>query len=353
MLKAVKWFAPRDLRVVDVDKPVPKPHEALVHVESVGICGSDLHYYEQGCIGGSKLTKPTILGHEYAGTVEEVGAEADRSLVGKRVAVEPGIPCLECEWCRHGQYNVCLNMFFPGGPDCDGALREYMTVHAEFCFPIPDTLTWAEAVMIEPLAVAVHAVELANVQPGETAAVLGLGPIGLLTAQMLKLSGAESVFGTDLHDYRVDAGGKNGVDYVFNAVKIDTVEAIIRETGGRGVDVAFDMARSSETISLACRVVRPAGRCVLTGISGEEYDPIPVCVSRRKELAIQWCRRFKDNYPTAISLVESGKIDVRSLVTHSFPLEKAREAFELVSNFEDNVLKASIDRNTRPSRVCA
>jgi len=353
MMKAVKWFASRDLRLVDVDKPVPKPHEALVRVESVGICGSDLHYYEHGRIANTCITEPLILGHEYAGTVMDVGAEADRSLVGKRVAVEPGIPCLNCEWCRRGQSNVCLNMFFPGGPGCDGALCEYTTVHAGFCFPVPDLLTWGEAVMIEPLAVAVHAVELANLQTGETVAVLGLGPIGLLTAQVGKFGGAGYVFGTDLQDYRVDAGTRNGVDYAFNAITMDTVDGILRETDGRGVDVAFDMARSSETLSLAFKVVRPGGRCVLAGISGQEHDPIPVTVARRKELNVQWCRRSKDNYPAAISLVESGKIEVRSLVTHSFPLERADEAFELVSNFEDNVLKATIDRNTRSSHVSA
>ena len=174
-----------------------------------------------------------------------------------------------------------------------------------------------------------------------------------MTARVAEFSGAGYIFGTDLHDYRVDAARDHGVDYAFNAEKMDTVETILRETDARGVDVVFDMARSSETASLACKAVRPAGRCVLAGISGQEDDPMPVSVARRKELTVQWCRRFKYNYPTAISLVSSGKIDVRSLVTHSFPLEKAREAFELVSNFEDNVLKASIDRSRHPSRASA
>jgi L-iditol 2-dehydrogenase len=342
-MKAVKWFGPRDLRLVEMDKPVPRPYEALIRVESVGICGSDLHYYSDGRIGSTVITSPLILGHEFAGIVEAVGAEADRSLVGKRVAVEPGIPCLKCESCRSGHYNVCKDMVFPGGPPYDGVLCEYAAMHAEFCFPAPDTMSAAEAAMIEPLAVAVHTVDLGRVKPGETAAILGLGPIGLLTAQVAKRAGISVLYGADLLDYRVDAGKRYGVDFAFNAARQDTVETILRETGGRGVDVAFDTARSSQTPAAACHVARPAGRCVFTGISGEEYDPVPVNVSRRKELTVRWCRRFLHDYPRAIALAASRTIDVASLITHSFPLARARDAFELVAASADNVLKVSIN----------
>jgi len=343
-MKAVKWFGPRDMRTVDVEKPVPKPHEALIRIESTGVCGSDLHYYADGRIGQAVITEPLILGHEYAGIVEAVGAEADPSLVGKRVAVEPGIPCLKCEWCHTGHYNVCPDMVFPGGPGHDGALREYIAVHARFCFPVPDSMSAAEAAMLEPLAVAVHTVELASLKPGESAAILGLGPIGLLTAQVAKAAGVSLLFGTDLEDYRVAAGARHGVDRAFNASKTGTVETILSETNGRGVDVVFDCARSSVTPSLACRVARPAGRVILTGISGTEEDPLPVSVARRKELTLQWCRRFRFNYPRSLALLASGRVDVASLVTHSYPLEQTGEAFELVLNFRDNVLKASIDQ---------
>lgn len=343
-MKAVKWFGPRDMRVVEMERPHPAPHEALVRVRSVGVCGSDMHYYLEGAIGVQRLTNPVILGHEYSGVVEEVGRDADPSLVGQRVAVEPGIPCLRCEWCRKGRYNVCPRMSFPGGPGHDGALCEYIAVHADFCFPIPDTMSLEEAAMIEPLAVAVHTVELAQLKPGETAAVLGLGPIGLLVAQVAKYAGVSVIYGTDLLDYRVDVSSRYGVDHAFNHTRHETVETIMDLTGGRGVDVAFDAARSSDTPNLAIRVTRPAGRCVMTGISGEEYDAFPVGVARRKELTVQWCRRFCFNYPASIALVNSGKIDVKSLITHSFPLERSRDAFELVATSNDQVLKASIDQ---------
>ena len=342
-MKAVKWFAPRDMRLVDVPMPVPKPHEALIRIESVGVCGSDMHYYEEGRIGKAAITEPLILGHEFAGIVEEVGADADRSLLGKRVAVEPGIPCGKCEWCKTGHYNVCRDMFFPGGPPYDGVLCEYAAFHADYCFPVPDTMTAQEAAMIEPLAVAVHTVALANLKPGETVAILGLGPIGLLTAQIARLAGAGVIYGTDLLEYRVEAGRRYGVDHAINAQEHDTVAAIADLTGGRGVDVAFDTARSSDTPVLCCHVARPAGRCVFTGISGTETDPIAVSIARRKELCVQWCRRFCHDFPRSILLAETGRVDVASLVTHSFPLDRTLEAFELVSRSIDNVLKASVD----------
>ena len=167
-MKAVQWVAPRRFELVEVERPAPKPHEALIRIESTGVCGSDLHYYTDGRIGDAVITTPLVLGHEYSGIVEAVGADADATLVGKRVAVEPGIPCMQCEWCRTGRYNVCRNMQFPGGPPYDGALCEYFAVHAAFCFPVPETITAADAAMMEPLAVAIHTVELGGCSPGAT-----------------------------------------------------------------------------------------------------------------------------------------------------------------------------------------
>ncbi len=343
-MKAVKWYAPRDMRLVDVPIPAPKPEEALIRIESTGVCGSDMHYYVDGRIGKTIMTEPLILGHEYAGIVEAVGAEADSTLIGKRVAVEPGIPCRHCEYCLKGHYNVCTSLQFPGGPPNDGALCEYIAVHAAFCFPVPDVITPAEAAMIEPLAVALHTIELAHLKPGESVAILGLGPIGLLTAQVAKVAGAKCIIGTDLLEYRVDGAAKYGVDSAVNVSEADTVDAVMEATAGRGVDVAIDCARSTDTPGLACRVARPAGRCVLTGISGEEYGQFPVDIARRKELTVTWCRRFRFNFPTAIDLVATGRVDVKSLITHSFPLEKSLDAFELVSHAADGVLKASVDQ---------
>ena len=343
-MQAVQWYAPGKMRAIDVDKPTPEAHEALIRVESVGVCGSDMHYYLDGNIGTQVLTDPVILGHEYAGIVEAVGDDADATLVGQRVAVEPGIPCMTCEWCRKGQYNVCRDMFFPGGPGNDGALCEYITVNAAFCFPVPMTMSASIAAMIEPLAVALHAVELADLKVGETAAIVGLGPIGLLVAEVLRLNGVGVVYGSDLYQYRVDVSRAYGVDHATHAETTDFVEAVMEATQGRGVDVAFDYSNKPEGIGVTVQVTRPAGRCILTGISGKEWDSIPVSTARRRELTLKWCRRFlQDNFPVAIQLILEERINVEKLVTHSFPLLKTQDAYDLVAGYKDGVLKASID----------
>lgn len=342
-MKAVQWVGPRNMRVIEMEKPVPKPHEVLIRMESVGVCGSDVHYYLEGRIGSQVLREPTVLGHEYAGVVEAAGADVPADLVGRRVAVEPGIPCGKCEWCRTGHYNVCRKMFFPGGPGCDGAFRDYMAVDAAYCYPVPENVSAAEAAMLEPLAVAVHTVELAELKPDETAAIIGLGSIGLLAAQVLKLCGVRTLYGADMLGYRVALASRYGVDRAYDASKTDVVAAILEETCGRGVDVAFDCSNRSEPLGQVCRLARPAGRCVLTGISGKDEDMIPVSDTRRKELTLRWCRRFRHNYPTSISLLQAKRVDVTSLITHSFPLERTQEAFELVSENADNVIKVSID----------
>lgn len=346
-MQVIRWHGPQDMRLEEAPIPMPRAHEALIRIGSTGVCGSDLHYYLDGRIGIQVVEPPLVLGHEYAGVVEALGADADPTLLGKRVAVEPGIPCLRCEFCQTGHYNVCREMFFPGGPGCDGALCEYITVHAAFCFPIPDDMTMAQAAMIEPVAVALHTIELAALKPGDTAAIFGLGPIGLLTAQVAKQNGADVLYGADLLEYRLKAGEKAGVDRGYLAQTGDveaTIAWLMEETKGRGVDVAIDCTNRSEGLALAVLAARPAGRCVLTGISGEEYDTLPVSVARRRELTLQWCRRFRHNFPAAIRLVASGKIEVNSLITHSFPLAQTREAFELVAANADGVLKVSIDQ---------
>jgi L-iditol 2-dehydrogenase len=201
----------------------------------------------------------------------------------------------------------------------------------------------AHAAMVEPLAVAVHAVELAALEGHETCAIIGLGPIGLLTAQVLRANGIETIYGADLLQYRVDCAAEHGVTEAVNGKEKDGIAAIRELSNGRGVDVAFDCSNSAEGVNVTCRVTRPAGRCILTGISGNDMDPLPVSVCRRRELTLKWCRRFRDNYGEALSMMEYGKVDIEPLLTHSFSLEDTPKAFELVANYADGVLKASID----------
>lgn len=341
-MKVVLLKQPRVMELAERPKPMPKAGDALVRICAVGICGSDMHFYEEGRIGGTRMEGPLVLGHEFSGVVESVGQQGDAALVGRRVAVEPGRPCFVCEWCRAGNYNVCPDMAFPGGPPHDGALCEYVCVPASHCYPIEDRMTMAEAAALEPLSVALYSIDLAELQPGDTVAVLGLGPIGLLIGMAAKVGAASRVFGTDLLEYRVEASLNMGVDESFCVAQNDTVEAIMEATDGRGVDVAVDAARSSETLGLAVKVAKPGGRCVLTGISGKDEDTLPVSDARRRGLRLLWCRRMKHNYPRAIELVSSGQLDLKPILTHTFPLEEAHEAFEMVSYARDGVLKATI-----------
>jgi len=342
-MRAALLYGPRDVRVGEVDAPRPSEDEVLIKVDSAGVCGSDIHLYLQGKIGDSVVSEPHVMGHEFCGTVEQIGAKVDGREIGMRVAVEPSLPCRECEFCRIGRYNICSNLRFTGLPPTHGAYAEYITIPYDFAHPVPGTLSVDEAAMVEPLAVGVHAVELADLRPEDTVAVLGLGSIGLLTAKMAKLAGAAQVFGTELLSYRLDLCGKYGVDVPINANERDPVQSVLEATGGRGVDVAFEAAGALETPQQALQVVKPGGTVVMVGICQQEDVPLNFTFGRRKELVVKWCRRFVHNFPRAIALASEGSVELEPLVTHHFPLEKTAEALELVASYADRVVKAAID----------
>ena len=346
-MKTACWLGPRKIEIIERPKPKLKSGEVLIQVESVGVCGSDIHYYLEGRIGEQVITPPLILGHEFAGIVCEIQETKHEYLLGKRVSVEPGIGCGVCDFCKTGHYNVCSNMRFFGGPGCDGALSEYIAVPAEYCFPVPQSISAPIASLVEPTAVALHAVELASVHPGETALVVGLGSIGLLTAQILLISGVSQVVGIDIIPHRTAVAKQLGVHETFIAPLKNNIEesvSWIREiTNNRYFDITFDCTNRSEGIAIACHGTRPTGRSILVGISGKDYDPIPVGIARRRELKLQWCRRFRYNFPTTIKLIEQGKIHFDRILTHHFRPEQTQIAFERVANTEDNLIKASID----------
>ncbi len=346
-MKTAVWLGPRKIEIIERPKPVLKPGEVLIQVESVGVCGSDIHYYLDGKIGDQIITPPLVLGHEFSGIVCEVSDKKYEWLLGQRVAVEPGIACGQCDYCKTGHYNVCTDMRFLGGPGCDGALSEYIAVPAEYCFPVPSTISAPIASMVEPTAVAIHAVELAGIRPGETALIVGLGSIGLLTAQVLLQSGISFTAGIDILPFRTAIAEQLGVHQTLTTTAKNSIEesiSWIREvTDNRGFDVTFDCTNRSEGIVIACHGTRPAGRSVLVGISGENYDRIPVSIARRRELKLQWCRRFRYNFPSAVKFIEQGKIKIEPILTHHFHPEQTQLAFEMVAHTEDNLIKASID----------
>lgn len=342
-MKAALLHGIGDIRIEDIPRPAPGSGEVLVQVEAVGICGSDVHYYAYGRIGSAVVTEPIVLGHEPAGTVVELGEEVTGPSVGTRVAVEPGWPCGECEFCRHGRYNICRSMRFLGMPPANpGAYCEYIAVPADFAFPIPDGMSAEHGSMIEPLAVGLHAVELACMWPGQTVAVLGEGSIGLFTTRCAKLAGALTIYATDLLDCRLEAACHLGADVTVNAAETDPVAAIMDATDGRGVDVVFEAAGAPETPQQAIDIAVPGGVIVMIGICQEQPVKTDITEARRKELVVRYCRRFCHSFPRAISLAAAGAVDMDCVDTHRFGLDDIAEGFEIVKNYLDGVIKATV-----------
>ena len=351
-MRASRLHGIRDLRLEDLPRPTPGPGEVLLRVASVGVCGSDVHYYLEGRIGDQVVTAPISMGHEFSAWVAELGVEAcpehgrrvEGLEIGQLVAVEPAIHCGECESCRHGHPNLCPDVRFCGTPPVDGVFAQYTVMPAENCFPLPSGFGPVEGAMLEPLGTAIHTVDLAHLRPGQTVAVLGAGPIGLFTAVVAKAAGASEIYMTEPLAYR----RQFALDYVADVVlaphdaEKDAVAEIMRLTNGRGVDVAFDAAGASETPDQAAALARPGGKVVVVGIPSEDTMTFTASTTRRKGLTIKLVRRMKHAYPRAIRMVQTGMVDVKPLATHTFPLECIAEALEMVAAYDDGVLRAII-----------
>jgi L-iditol 2-dehydrogenase len=323
-MKVLRLYSPGDLRLHDEPLPTPGLEEVQVRVKAVGICGSDLHWFAEGSIGDAKLEHPLVLGHEFAGETED----------GQRVAIDPAIACGHCEYCEHGHPNLCDNLIFAGQGEHDGAMREYASYPTRCLFPIPDSLSFADGAMLEPLGIAIHTIDLGKLKSGMTVGVFGCGPIGLLIIQMAKLSGAANILATDKLEHRVEAAKRFGASQAFLVGDNSQISEIQGATNGRGVDVAFEAAGVQAAVDDAFAAVRPGGKVILAGIPVDDRTFFSASVARRKGLTIKLVRRMKHTYPRAIELVSKGLVDVRSLVTHSFPLEQASEAFRVAERRE-------------------
>jgi len=323
-MKSVRLHASGDLRIHEEPIPVTGEGERLVRIRSVGVCGSDLHWFSEGEIGDAKLERPLVLGHEFAGETED----------GQRMAIDPAIPCGRCEFCERGHPNLCENMIFAGHGKHDGALREWMAWNEKSLFPIPDSISDAEGAMLEPLGIAIHSVDLGKIKAGMTVGVFGCGPIGLLIIQMAKLSGAANIIATDKLIHRVEAAKRFGASHAFLAADRRELEEIRAATKGRGVDVAFEAAGEQDAVDASVAAVASGGKVILAGIPNDDKTSFSASTARRKGLTIKLVRRMKHTYPRAIELVSKGLVDVRSLITHRFPLEQASEAFQVAERRE-------------------
>ncbi|HEX6035648.1 MAG TPA: zinc-binding dehydrogenase [Anaerolineales bacterium] len=323
-MKSVRLHGTGDLQIHEEPVPIAAAGEKLVRVKAVGVCGSDLHWFAEGSIGDANLEHPLVLGHEFAGITED----------GQRVAIDPAIPCGHCESCEHGHPNLCANLIFAGHGKTDGALREWMGWSEKSLFPIPESISDADGAMLEPLGVAIHTVDLGKLRAGMTVGVFGCGPIGLLIIQVAKLSGAANIIATDKLPHRVEAAKSLGANEAFSVDEDPRLEEIRAATNGRGVDVAFEAAGTQAAVDTAFAAVSAGGKVVLAGIPDDDKTSFSASTARRKGLTIKLVRRMKHTYPRAIELVSKGLVDVRSVVTHRFPLEQAAEAFRVAERRE-------------------
>lgn len=344
---AARLHGPADLRVERVPHPgSPKKGQALLRVKSTGICGSDLHSYKDARIGDTVIKSPLILGHEFSGIIEDTGPEAmDGQFkplqLGARVAVDPAQPCGRCDLCERGSPNLCRHLHFCGNYPDGGSLCQWMHMPARACFPVPAKLTYVEAALLEPLGVALHAVDLCKIRVGETAAIFGAGSIGLLILQLLKIAGADSVFVADPLAWRLTLASQWG-GIPITCFGDESVGKILDETRQCGVDVAIEAAWGGASIAQATEVSRLGGRVVLVGIPGDDVLTMKHSTARRKGLTILMSRRMKHAYPRAIRLAQTGKINLSDLVTHTFPLRRAAAAFALNAAYQENVVKVMI-----------
>lgn len=345
---AARLHGPRDMRVETVPLPTaPGPGQVLLRVCATGICGSDLHSYQDARIGDTVVQGPLVLGHEFSAVVVSAGPEAldghfQPIVLGTCVAVDPAQPCGRCEFCEKGHPNLCRRLHFCGNYPDGGSFCEYMLMPARSCFPVPGTFSEIEAALLEPLGVALHAVDLARIRVGYSVSIAGAGPIGLLILQLAKMAGADPVFITDKLPWRLEAARACG-GIAIDSGKESTVARIERETSGRGVDVAIEAASGEETVAEAAEWARLGGRLVLVGIPSTDRVLMKHSTARRKGLTILMSRRMKHAYPRAIALVEKDHVHLEKLVTHRFPLGDTPEAFAMNYSYERGVTKAIIE----------
>lgn len=330
--------------IKEIEVPEVGEKEVLVQLEYVGICGSDVHYFHHGNCGAYKvnLEEDYMLGHECAGTVVEVGAKVKDLKVGDKVALEPGITCGQCEFCKAGKYNLCPDVVFLATPPVQGCYEEYIAFPENMCFKLPDNMTTKEGCLIEPLSVGFHAANQGDVQVGESVVILGAGCIGLVTLLACKAHGAGNIIVADIVDARLEKAKELGATHVVNSKEVNALEEIARLTGGKGADKVFETAGSPITIAQTPFVVKRGGTITLVGISAQEEINYNFAQIMDKEATIKSVFRYRNIYPKAIEAVSAGTIDVNGIVTHEFDLDHIQEAFEEAINNKTDLVKAVI-----------
>ena len=344
-MKAMMLTGIRKMEMKNIPAPeIKNPNDVLIRMKIVGVCGSDVHYYTQGKIGSQVVEYPFTVGHEGAGIVEEVGSAVTKVKPGDRIAVEPAMSCWECDQCKAGRPHTCRKLRFLGCPkQADGCLSEYIVMPEECCFKMRKSMSFEESAISEPLAIGVYAVSRSIPMKGAKIAILGAGPIGLSALLPAMAQGAEKVYMTDKIDRRIQLAEKMGAAWTGNPEKAD----IVKEIANREpllVDVVFECCGQQEALEQAVALVKPGGKIMLIGIPPSmKYWSLNVDFSRRKEICIQNVRRQNHCVQPALDMIDNKLFDVNKMVTHRFKFKDTKEAFDLVADYRDGVVKAMIE----------
>src|SRR5690625_109144 len=342
LMNAAVLNKPLDIKIKQVNVPDPKEDEALIKVHCIGVCGSDVHYYEHGKIGRYVVEEPIILGHELAGEVVKVGKHVENVKIGDRVAVEPGVTCGRCDYCKSGRYNLCPDVVFMATPPVDGAWAEYVSVRSDFLFKLPNEMSYEEGALLEPLSVGIHAMLRGKVTPADRVLVTGLGPIGLLAIQAAKMFGVQEIYATDVVAFRRQLGLQLGAVDVIDPLNENTNEKITELTKGSGVDVIIETSGNQLAISEPIKIVNRGGRIVLVGLPVVDEVPIDVTHLIDSEFDIYCVFRYANTYPTAIQALSNSNLNIEDIITHKFALKDIHEAVEIARTEKDTSIKIMI-----------
>jgi L-iditol 2-dehydrogenase len=343
-MKAMMLTGIGQMEMRDIPEPaIINSDDVKIRMSVLGICGSDIHYYTQGQIGSQKVVYPFSVGHEGAGVVAEAGKSVKRVKAGDQIAIEPAMPCWKCDQCLAGRPHTCRKLRFLGCPgQAEGCLMEYIVMPEKNCFPLTGKLTPDHGAISEPLAIGVYAEKKSGGVKGLNIGIFGFGPIGMSVMLASKAQGVDNIYVTDIIDERLVIAGKVGAKLAGNPMKENIVGKIIHDEP-LGLDLAFECCGKQEAFDQAVELLKPGGKLIVVGIPEFERWSMNVETTRRREISFQFIRRQVDCVEETLEMMKNGSIKIENMVTHRFPFEKTKEAFDLVAGYRDGVMKAMID----------
>ena len=329
--QAAVLYAPHDIRIEDRPVPKPGPREVLIEIKAVGVCGSDVHYYEHGRIGSYVVRQPLILGHESSGVIVDVGEDVSRERIGQRVAIEPGVPDGVCRQCRTGHYNLCPNVRFFGTPPIDGAFTNYVTILSDFAYALPDQMSDEEGALIEPLSVGLWACRKAKLRGRDHVLITGAGPVGVLAMKVALALGVTEITMTDISPQRLEVARKLGATRTVNVAQQSLADA------GVEADVLIECSGNQRALKDGILALQPAVTAVAVGMGPGEEASIPLSFIQNREIILTGTFRYANTYADAIALVASGHIDLKPIITGHYTLAETEQALQATRSDPANI----------------